>query len=211
MSDELPPDERAEMWIYRIVLEEGAISVGRLRDRVPCGRDRMRKAINSLLEQGRILRDGNGLYAPGGDALTRPDGLGGDALNRPENADLGPPHAPPPKDLKPGSNRARDDDARAPRTDLDTHVVVCAWKEIHPGSGSCHFAHQTFFRNRDAAHAHFKAHCLESHPARDWEVALVDRKTGESVYSWSSVPYEPIPYEVGKRGINAFIRDRLGM
>lgn len=102
MSAEYPPDVRAQMWIMRILQEEGAKSVGALRDRVPFGRDRLRETLKKLEDDGRIIRDGNGIYPSGHRPPESDRNPVTDRLKATENPGLVPPHAPPPKDLKTG-------------------------------------------------------------------------------------------------------------
>lgn len=91
----------------------------------------------------------------------------------------------------------------------DPYAVMCTWRQTHAGNGPCDYAHQEFFTNLPDAHAHFAAHIREPHPAPDWEVILIHRYTGQTIQSWSTKPYEPIPPEIAALGLNAFIRSQL--
>lgn len=87
----------------------------------------------------------------------------------------------------------------------DPYVVACTWHQHIPSSGRCDYAHQEFFTSRPDAAAHYQTHTRQTHPADDWETILIHRPTGETIDSFSTQPYEHIPYEKGKAGLKAFI------
>lgn len=200
---------RYEKWILEHIVERDGARIGHLYETAPFGRDNVKKAVKALIETGQIFREGISLFPSDENRLKPTETDVPDRLKPTETDGLVPPHAPPPKNLKPGSNRAHEATTPAVARDLDPYVVVCTWRESRPSLGLCNFAHQAFFGNRNDAHAHFKAHCREMHPSQNWEVQLIERKTGESVTSWSTQPYEPVPYEVAKLGLNAFIKSKL--
>lgn len=200
---------RYEEWILAHIVEHDGASMTRLYDTAPFGRDNVRKAVKALTANGDISRQGVTIFPTARNRLKPTEADWSDRLKPTEADGLVPPHAPPPKDLKPGSNRAREADPAPSKRDPDPYVVACKWQELRPGNGLCDFGHQTFFGNRNDAYAHFRAHCRQPHPSKDWAVTLVERKTGENLESWSTAPYEPVPYEVGRMGINAFIKREI--
>lgn len=191
---------RYEEWVLCRVVDDDGIRMGHLLETAPFGRDNVRKAVKALTASGAISRQGVTIFPTPGHR-PKPTETGDENRLAPtENGSLVPPHAPPPKDLKPGSNGARE---------ATGFVVVCTWRDQLPGSGLCDFSHQTFFANRQDAFAHYSSHTRQPHAARDWEVVLIHRKSGETIESWSTQPYEPVPYETAKEGLNAFIRNQL--
>lgn len=191
-----------ETWVLAHVVERDGARMGHLYETAPFGRDNVKKAVKSLLAAGEISRQGVTIFPTDRNRLNP-------TLKPTETDGMVSPHAPLPKDLKTGSNRAREAVDQLRHGDKYPYAVVCTWREFRGANGLCDFAHQDFFGNRNDAFAHFKAHCREPHPSEHWEVALVERKTGENLESWSTEPYEPIPYEVAKLGINAFIKSQI--
>lgn len=200
---------RYEEWVLAHVIERDGARMGHLYETAPFGRDAVKKAVKSLVAAGQISREGVTLFPSERNRLKPTETDVADQLKPTETDELVSPHAPLPKDLKTGSNPARDAMSQLRHSESWPYLVVCTWREFREGNGLCDFAHQSFFGNRNDAYAHFKAHCREMHASKRWEVALVERKTGENVETWSTDPYEPIPYEVAKLGINAYIKSQL--